>query len=102
MPGSALPITFECDGVFDADTAGHVRDWVFRSVRQRPLCIDLTAVTVVHDSALALLADVMATVGARSLSVRGLRAHQRRILGYLGVNASEFDAATPEGHLSDR
>ena len=96
---AAESATVEFDGVFDSDTALRLREWVLKSIRQTCVVVDLTAVQILRDAALQILADTMRTAGPVALTVRGLGQHLRRILGYLGVNAVEFDRSSGSGPI---
>lgn len=72
------------DGVFDVDAANKVMRALERAPSERGVRVDLTHVREFHDFAVAVLAQALAK-RRENVSVRGLRQHHVRLLGYLGL-----------------
>ena len=72
------------DGVFDVDAAQRVMRALERAPTERDVRVDLTHVREFHDFAVAVLAQALAK-RRENVSVRGLRQHHMRLLGYLGL-----------------
>jgi ABC-type transporter Mla MlaB component len=80
------------DGAFDITSVQAIRDRIAALPVNAEVYLDLSRVREFHDSAVALLAEVIPLAKAR-ISVRGLRQHQYRMLRYLGVTPSALDAS---------
>jgi len=76
------------DGVVDLEEARRVRDAVLELVPGQDTVIDCHEVREMHDSALAYLV-IGLQLAHRTVAVRGLDDHQRRLLEYLHVPAKE-------------
>lgn len=78
------PVVIRIEGVFDVVAAQAVVRDLERAPVERDVRIDLSHVREIHDFAVAVLAQALAKRGV-NVSVRGLRQHQLRLLGYLGL-----------------
>lgn len=74
------------DGVFDVPAAQRLARALARTDANEQVRIDLTQVREFHDYGVTVLAQALATRGAR-IVVRGLRQHHLRLLRYFGVEA---------------
>jgi len=77
------PLEIRMDGIFDVPAAQAVVSACDQEAA-RPVLVDLTRVREFHDFAVAVLAHGIARRRER-VTVRGLGAHQRRMLDYLGL-----------------
>jgi ABC-type transporter Mla MlaB component len=94
-------ITIRVTGELDSATALLARERIIPALGSGRVDVDLAQAQPVHDSALAILAELMRAAGSAQLSLRGLGAHQERILNYMGVNASDFRTPAPR-HAMNR
>jgi anti-anti-sigma regulatory factor len=79
--------TVALEAHFDAADAWAVHEAIRSADRRRPLVIDFTQVHTYEDFAVALLAPDLGAPGELRIRVRGLGAHQRRLLEYFGVTS---------------
>lgn len=86
----AKSLLIRLDGTFDLAAAGEVQRALAESPRETEVYVDLSQVREFHDQAVAVLADVV-RAAPHSISVRGLRQHQYRMLRYLGVEPAALD-----------
>ncbi len=73
------------DGVFDVPAAQRLADVLEQTDANEQVRIDLTQVREFHDYGVTVLAQALASRGAR-IAVRGLRQHHLRLLRYFGVD----------------
>ena len=87
-------------GTFDASAAWRVHDTLGQLPAETRVSLDFREVRAFHDFAIALLArDLLARQGR--VEANGLCQHQRRILGYFGVDEAGLgDACAEEGRDS--
>ena len=86
----------QMDGVFDVPAAQRLARALAQTDELEPVRIDLTQVREFHDYGVTVLAQALATRGAR-IVVRGLRQHHIRLLRYFGIDTGrESDAAEAE------
>ncbi len=97
-------LLIEMDGVFDVPTAKRLAAALERARPGEAIRIDVARVSAFEDFGLALLAQAFRETRAARVAVRGLRAHQLRILRYFGIDrdrlrlrvpALELDLASP-------
>jgi hypothetical protein len=78
---------FDVEGTFGAAEAQRIHDAIGKLPPGFEAMVDLRKVTRVEDAGIAVLARASSAPSGHPISVRGLGAHQRRILQYLGVIA---------------
>jgi hypothetical protein len=83
-------LVIRMDGTFDVEAAQNVLDALKRAPRGSEVYVDLSQVRDFHDNAVAALAEGLVDSDL-SVSVRGLRQHQYRMLRYLGVRSNALD-----------
>jgi hypothetical protein len=81
-----LDHVFVLEGLFDAAEARALAP-ALQGDTEGDLTLDFSRCVDVRDRGLALLADHLAAQ-CRPVVLRGLRAHQRRLLRYLGLEAA--------------
>ncbi|MFM2153517.1 MAG: hypothetical protein RL199_1952 [Pseudomonadota bacterium] len=74
------------EGLFDAAEARALSPAI-QNLPDGELTLDFSRCVEVRDRGLALLAEQLASKG-RPVALRGLRAHQRRLLRYFGLEAA--------------
>ncbi len=74
------------EGLFDAAEARALTP-ALHDLPLGDLTLDFSRCVDVRDRGIALLAEQLAAIG-RPVALRGLRAHQRRLLRYLGLEAA--------------
>ena len=74
------------DGVFDVPAAQRLARALAQTDENEQVRIDLTHVREFHDYGVTVLAQALASRGAR-IAVRGLRQHHLRLLRYFGIEA---------------
>jgi ABC-type transporter Mla MlaB component len=84
MGESSDCFTISVQGRFDISTMDRVRRELAQVEPRSFVQVDMTEARDVEDSAVALLAGLMLVRRGR-IQVKGLRQHQLRLLGYLGV-----------------
>jgi hypothetical protein len=82
--GSLISVPLE--GVFDSCAAARLREAVASLPRRVRICLDFSHVRHWHDSAMAMLAEILDGDADRRLVMRGLGRHQRRLLKYLRLD----------------
>ncbi len=85
------------DGVFDVPAAQRLARALAQTDANEQVRIDLTHVREFHDYGVTVLAQALASRGAR-IVVRGLRQHHLRLLRYLGIDTGTERAV--EGELA--
>lgn len=81
------------DGVFDQRAAERIAEALSCIGPGGALRIDLSQIREFHDAGVAVLARTLTASGRRvRVVLRGLRQHQVRILGYLGVDVEALEA----------
>jgi anti-anti-sigma regulatory factor len=83
------------EGVFDVPAAQRLARALAQTDANEQVRIDLTQVREFHDYGVTVLAQALATRGAR-IVVRGLRQHHLRLLRYLGIEVGASSAAEAE------
>ncbi|HET6437069.1 MAG TPA: STAS domain-containing protein [Anaeromyxobacter sp.] len=73
------------DGVFDVPAAQRLARALAQTDEGEQVRIDLTQVREFHDYGVTVLAQALASRGAR-IAVRGLRQHHLRLLKYFGID----------------
>lgn len=86
----AKTLLIRLDGVFDLAAAREIQRALVELPDGSEVYLDLSQVREFHDRGVAVLADAIKASG-RSISVRGLRQHQYRMLRYLGVEPGALD-----------
>lgn len=81
------PVEIRMEGTFDVEAARALVWKLERAFAELPVRIDLTHVREFHDFAVAILAEAVVRHRGR-VSIRGLRQHQLRLLGYLGLGGT--------------
>lgn len=76
-------------GRFDGAAARELMDEI-RRAREREIVIDVGLVRGLDEVSVATLARLAGASGERRIALRGLSAHQKRILRYLGAGFSEL------------
>jgi anti-anti-sigma regulatory factor len=87
---STAGVVIEMEGVFDVPRAHELARTLARASPADDVEIDLTHVREFHDFGVTVLAQALASRGAR-VAVRGLRQHHLRLLRYLGIETSGMD-----------
>lgn len=87
VPGGEVIIRLH--GAFTGPDAWAVHEALASGVA--PVILDFSHVDRFEDFAIALVAPDLARGGARSIRIRGLGLHQRRILEYFGVRGAAVD-----------
>ncbi len=85
---SGDPLVIRMAGTFDVPAAQQVARELAAVDASAVVRIDLTHVREFHDFGVAVLARALAARDA-GVDVRGLGRHQRRLLGYLGIDAGD-------------
>jgi len=86
-------LLLKLDGVFDQRAAERIAEALACVGPGGALRVDLSQIREFHDAGLAALARSLSASGrAVRVVVRGLRQHQVRILGYLGVDLDALEA----------
>ena len=83
------------DGIFDVPAAQRLARALAQTDANEQVRIDLTHVREFHDYGVTVLAQALASRGAR-IVVRGLRHHHLRLLRYFGVEAGASSAVEAE------
>jgi hypothetical protein len=83
------------DGVFDVPAAQRLARALAQTDANEQVRIDLTHVREFHDYGVTVLAQALASRGAR-IAVNGLRQHHLRLLRYFGIEAGVSTAAESE------
>jgi anti-anti-sigma regulatory factor len=83
------------DGVFDVPAAQRLARALAQTDANEQVRIDLTHVREFHDYGVTVLAQALASRGAR-IVVRGLRQHHLRLLKYFGIETGPSNAAEAE------
>jgi anti-anti-sigma regulatory factor len=78
-------------GTFDAEAAREVLERL-RGETEREIVIDVALVREIDEVGVAALARLVACGGRRRIALRGLSAHQLRILRTLGAGLSDVGA----------
>ncbi len=86
----AKTLLIRLDGTFDLGTAREIQHTLAELPEGSEVYLDLSQVREFHDRGVAVLADAIKASGS-SISVRGLRQHQYRMLRYLGVEPGVLD-----------
>lgn len=86
----AKTLLIRLDGTFDLGAAREIQRALAELPEGSEAYLDLSQVRDFHDRGVAVLADAIKASG-RSISVRGLRQHQYRMLRYLGVEPGVLD-----------
>lgn len=88
-------LLIEMAGVFDVPAAKRVGAALERARPGESIRIDLARVSAFEDFGLALLAQALGETSAARVALRGLRAHQLRILRYFGVDPARLRGRVP-------
>jgi anti-anti-sigma regulatory factor len=88
-------LLIEMDGVFDVPAAKRLGRTLERVRRGRAIRIDVARVSFFEDFGLALLAQALGETRAGRVVLRGLRAHQLRILRYFGLDPTRLRLRVP-------
>ncbi len=83
------------DGVFDVPAAQRLARALAQTDANEQVRIDLTHVREFHDYGVTVLAQALASRGAR-IVVRGLRQHHLRLLKYFGIETGSSSATEAE------
>jgi anti-anti-sigma regulatory factor len=83
MTNNVLMVPVE--GTFDVPAAWRVRDEIANAAPDQPVTIDFMRVRACSAFALAALFESLAKMQPRRIQARGLSAHERRLIRYLGV-----------------
>ncbi len=83
------------DGVFDVPAAQRLARALAQTDANEQVSVDLTQVREFHDYGVTVLAQALATRGAR-IVVRGLRQHHLRLLRYFGIDTGATHTAEAE------
>lgn len=94
MPTNGATV-IRMDGVFDVPAAQRLARALAQTDANEQVRIDLTHVREFHDYGVTVLAQALASRGAR-IVVRGLRHHHLRLLRYFGVEAGASSAVEAE------
>jgi anti-anti-sigma regulatory factor len=86
-------ILVQLDGVFDLRAAERIAEVLSCVGPGGALRIDLSQIREFHDAGVAVLARTLKASGRQvHVVLSGLRQHQARILGYLGVDVEALEA----------
>ncbi len=88
-------VLIEMDGVFDVPAAKRLGTVLERARPGEAIRIDVARVSAFEDFGLALLAQALGETSAARVALRGLRAHQLRILRYFGVDPARLRVRVP-------
>ncbi len=83
------------DGVFDVPAAQRLARALAQTDANEQVNVDLTQVREFHDYGVTVLAQALASRGAR-IVVRGLRQHHLRLLRYFGIDTGPTRTAEAE------
>ncbi len=83
------------DGVFDVPAAQRLARALAQTDANVQVSVDLTPVREFHDYGVTVLAQALASRGAR-IVVRGLRQHHLRLLRYFGIDTGATHPAEAE------
>ena len=92
-------VEIRMDGVFDVEAAQSVVRALEKAPTERDVRVDLTHVREFHDFAVAVLAQALAK-RRENVTVRGLRQHHMRLLGYLGLAQKAEPMETGESAMA--
>ena len=83
-------LKLQFDSRFTVADAAHLRDSVLALAPIARLTLDFTRVRELQDAAIAILAATLDVLRGTCIVVRGLTAHQWRLLRYFGIDESAF------------
>lgn len=86
----AKTLLIRLDGTFDLGAAREIERALIELPEGSEVYLDLSQVREFHDRGVAVLADAI-KASRSSISVRGLRQHQYRMLRYFGVEPGVLD-----------